>query len=287
MTWPTAVAVRCRFLMALLAAVSVVRSGVDARGQERGAIPAFEIVPVVEPLFTINEATFNRMMYGSGQSGDSLRERLDRALALKIADTNRTLGLSQDQRSALELAGRGDIKHRFDRIEDRRDVINRRLTQEEYLKLRQDLQAMQNAHGDDLFGEGSLYAKALKAMLSDVMAARYRKVEREKRQILYRARVEQYVAGIDNGIGLTADQRRRFVAVLLEETQPPKIFSNYDLLLVQYQAARLPEARLRPIFDELQWRVLGQRFGAARGIEQTINIKDYLPDPVMAEEVGR
>ena len=48
-------------------------------------------------------------------------------------------------------------------------------------------------------------------------------------------------------------------ALLLRETRPPRRFGNApDVALVLFQASRLPEAKLRPIFDYAQWRIVSQ-----------------------------
>ncbi len=64
-------------------------------------------------------------------------------------------------------------------------------------------------------------------------------------------------------LGLTDDQRRRFETLLLEETRPPEQFGVDDYQVVMSQAARIPEARIRPIFDDLQWRILRKEFAVA------------------------
>ena len=78
-------------------------------------------------------------------------------------------------------------------------------------------------------------------------------------------------------LGLTDDQRRRFETLLLEETRPPSEFGTADYLVVMYQAARIPEARIKPIFDDLQWRVLSDELALARNQERGLRKDGQVP----------
>jgi hypothetical protein len=217
------------------------------------------------------------MVYGS-VSPEAVRERYLRVLALKIAFVDRTCALSPAQRETLELAGKGDIKRHFDRIEEHRNIINRPLEQNDYVKVVQELQALNRTQSAELFGGESIFAKALRTTLTEDQAALYRIVQLEREQGRYQTRVEQYVVGLDNALGLTADQRRRLVRLLLEETHPPTAFGPYDLVFIQYQMSRLPEASLKPIFDDVQWRSLRQKIAGAQAGEAMLRAIGYLPD---------
>ena len=79
-------------------------------------------------------------------------------------------------------------------------------------------------------------------------------------------------------MGLTADQRHRLVAVLAEETRAPKKFGRYDYQLVMLQASKLPEAKLRPIFSDDQWRKVRRQMDQTRGLETYLKTNGFLPD---------
>ena len=47
--------------------------------------------------------------------------------------------------------------------------------------------------------------------------------------------------------------------LLLKETRPPRKFGDApDVALVLFQASRIPEAKIRPIFDDAQWRIMSR-----------------------------
>ena len=73
---------------------------------------------------------------------------------------------------------------------------------------------------------------------------------------------------LDNGLPLADEQRQKLVALLLAETKPPKRFGPYDYYVVTVQMAKLPEEKLKPLFDDAQWRMLRQQLNNMRAMEQ-------------------
>ena len=78
-------------------------------------------------------------------------------------------------------------------------------------------------------------------------------------------------------LGLSDDQRRRLETVLLAETRPPGKFGTFDYPIVMNQASLMPEAKLRPIFDDLQWRVLQREFAVARAQGRWLRNGGFVP----------
>ncbi len=97
--------------------------------------------------------------------------------------------------------------------------------------------------GEFPFGEGSLLAKTLKKNLVAEQCSRY---NRE----FYRVRVELVVSSLDQRLGLSREQHRRFVALIVEETPPLKRYGAYDAYAVIVQASKLPEDKLKSIFGD-------------------------------------
>jgi hypothetical protein len=54
-------------------------------------------------------------------------------------------------------------------------------------------------------------------------------------------------------------------------------------MVVQYQMVRLPEARLKAIFDDAQWRSFGRRVDESRAMEPILRDGGFLPDGVTKE----
>ena len=81
--------------------------------------------------FVVAEETFDRWLFGSTGDADSGRAYLESLLQRKVEDVNQVRELSLAQRKKLVLAGRGDIKRLFDRIEDERKEFRRIRTEAE------------------------------------------------------------------------------------------------------------------------------------------------------------
>jgi len=181
-------------------------------------------------------------------------------LTLRIDDIDRSCGLTESQKKKLHLAGRGDITRFFDRV-----------SEPSYGPAPTALDA-------GVLGEGSIFSKAIKKTLNEEQLATYEKTLEEKRAFRYRADVELAVAALANSLGMSALGRQRFVKLLLEETRPPKFFGSAENQVVMLQAAKLPEAKVRPIFDEAQWRVLSRSFARAIQMEQVLlRVNGYVP----------
>jgi hypothetical protein len=237
------------------------------------------IVAQMPNLEQVDQWVFGRF----GGSGGA-RTRLDSSLELRLEDLSRTCGISDGQKKKLKLAGRGDIKRFFDRVEE----VKRRFQAQNdpNANIWPELQPLQVEINAGLFGDNSIYAKAIRNTLSDDQAARYETVRRQRTSVRHRSAVEWFVAHVDKGLGLSDDQRRRFVALLVNDTRPPRKFGHGDYWYFMLQAASLPAAKLKAIFDAPQWRLLSRQFVQARGMEQWLKTNGVIPDDGKEPKTG-
>ena len=142
----------------------------------------------------------------------------------------------------------------------------------------QEIQPLQLELNAGLFGDDSLYGKTIRRTLSPEQAARFESLSRERKAIRFRATVEWFVAQLDKGLGLTDQDRLRFVELLVNEARPPRKFGQGDYWYLMLQTARLPEAKLKPIFDAPQWRILSRQFAQARAMAQRLKATGVLVD---------
>ena len=79
-----------------------------------------EIAPQAQPqpAFTINEVNFNQWAFGGRGDANTIRQRLDSVLTLKVEEVERACSLTEAQSKKLRLAGRGDIKRFSDRVDE-------------------------------------------------------------------------------------------------------------------------------------------------------------------------
>ena len=239
----------------------------QAAGMMREAI--VQLMPNVEQ---VDQWIFGRF----GGSGGA-RNKLDSSLKLRIEDLDRSCHISELQKKKLLLAGRGDIKRFFDKIEE----VKRKFQSgqnDPNANIWQDIQPLQVELNTGLFGDDSIYKKTISRTLGGDQLYRYESLLRERKLVRYKATLEWFVVHLDKGLGFSDDQRQRFVELLFSESRPPKKFGQGDYWYLMLQTARLPESRLKPIFDVPQWRLLSRQFDQARGMEPWLKSNGVIPD---------
>ncbi len=142
----------------------------------------------------------------------------------------------------------------------------------QFLAILQDRQALQmrtQRNDEGPFGDGSLFTKMVKTTLACEQFT-------ERSRDVFRARVESVVSSLDEQLGLSREQHRRFVTLIVEKTPPLKRYGEYDAYAVIFQMSRLPEAQLKRILDEGQLRLLDDKFLEVRPYARILDAKGYL-----------
>ena len=281
-----------RFLIRLLAAAAIVATmgaGQAARAQDDEEEDA-QAVPVRGAL-VFNEAQFDQWLFGNlGTSNAGMaHNKLDALLTLSVEDLERTCGLTSLQKKKLLLAGRGDIKRYFDRVEETRKKFQSVKNDQNQLGLMwQDIQVLQTAF-QGIFEDGSIFAKALKSTLSPEQVVEHEQVVRDRLLYRYQARVDLAMEMLNNNVGFTNAQRERLVKLLLEEVRPPRRLGQNDYYAVLYLIGTLPEAKVKPIFEEAQYRALKQQLNQARGLGMWLKQNGFVPadEPAANPAVAR
>ncbi len=270
-------------LLTVAAILAVVAGGSSARAQDDGeeGEEAPNPAPVVRmPAFVINDAQFDQWVYGNMglANAGAARGRLDSLLTLNVEDLERTCGLTPVQKKKLLLAGRGDIKRFFDRIEEMRERFTKgQNDQNQFARLWQEVQPLRNAYHAGFFGEESIYAKTLRATLTPEQVAKHEEVVRDRTLYRYWARVDLAMELLNNQVGFTDDQRRQLVKLLREETKPPRRLGEQDYYVVLYQLSRIPEGKIKPVFEDVQWRFLERQLEQGRGMEWFLRQNGFVP----------
>ncbi len=193
-------------------------------------------------------------------------------------------GSRKARRTSFGSPDAGDIKRFFDKVE----ALKRKFQQgqnDPNTNIWQEIQPLQVELNAGLFGDDSIYAKTIRRTLSPDQSARFESLARERTTVRFRATVEWFVAHLDKGLGLTEDQRQRFVELLVNETRAPRKFGQGDYWYLMLRMAGLPESKLKPIFDAPQWRLLSRQFVPAKAMAQRLKAAGVLADedePVQA-----
>ena len=251
-------------------------------------------VPAGVPV-TVTDAQFDRyerFVFGP-QGVDGARERLKSTLLWNLGRVDDTYELTAEQKKKLELAGQADIKRFFDGVRlQKGDPVHSRLI----LGLVQRLEDEEGQAGlpalkprvialgnparlnvqtlpADPFGTGSLFAKVLTTILTPHQLEKAREAERLS---FYRIRIRWVIFPLDKELKLTQEQHRRLVDLIANRTPPLERYGELDEVAILLQVSRIPEANLKPIFNDGQWRLLQAHFERANRMEKTLLEKGYL-----------
>lgn len=260
---------------AVLRGVVVLEADADAEG------PAEEAAAGAPGMmaFEYTEEMFDQWVYGGNGDGKDHRARLDRLLDLTVENVDRVCTLASAQKSKLQLAGRRDVQKFAERVEEARTKFQAvKSDQEKIGEVLQEIQPLQRLLQAGLFADGSFFSKTLKTLLTPAQAARHEREERERRAFAYEAKVHLIVAGLDDALGLLDDQREKLVRLLLAETRPLSAGSEFDYYLVLWQVSRIPEAKIRPLFDENQWIELQKQTAQMEGMAEMLRQQGLLPE---------
>jgi hypothetical protein len=247
----------------------------DADEPEEAAAPA----PPARQRVRISARQFDRLLFGNEGDSESARRIIEARLKSRIGFVDQLCGITRDQRKKLELAGRGDIKRFFDRVEKLREQILDAADIDRLRGLIVEAQELGKVFRQQLFADESIFAKTLRVTLDREQSARCYKLWDENRLLRHQSRVEWVALTLQKNLVLSDGERLRFLVVLLEETRPPRGFGPSDYHGIMYQASQIPESKLRPVFDrESSWRSLRAEFDDALRREPMLRESGYLPE---------
>ena len=204
---------------------------------------------------------------------EAVRDHLESRLIRVIDQVDQMYDLTPEQERKLELAGRGDIKRFFDRLAAMKKLFDR--PEEDRVDdrvNRGDIQSLRQEFQRNYFEDDSLFSKTLKRMLTSEQHTRY---EERDRVASYRTRVHWVLFPLDRELRLSRKQHQRLLDAIVKGTRPLEKYGELDDDAILLQASRLPEAQLRPIFDDAQWRRLKERFDQAKRMENILVERGY------------
>jgi hypothetical protein len=244
-----------------------------AFGQDDDVIDdAIEPPRAVMPAVVVRQAQFNpeqidQWVFSRWGGAVATRARLDANLELRIDDLDRACSITEVQKKKLKLAGLGDIKRYYDRVEDLKRKYATSAKQGNFNNnIWQEMQPLQIELNNGIFDDDSIFVKTVKNTLSEDQAKRYEDLMRRRAVERRRATVELFVVQVDKALGLSEQERARLIELLLNETPPPGKYGQADYWYLMYQLTRLPESKIKAILDEPQWRILSRQFMQARGM---------------------
>jgi len=149
----------------------------------------------------------------------------------------------------------------------------------------QDISPLQTTLQAGLFNEDSLLVKSLPHTLTAEQLERYGVIVRERRAFRHRAAIELTVALLEQNIPLRADQRRDLIALLTKQTKLGRRLGQYEHFVLMIQLDRIPEEKLKPLFDTMQWKVVKYQLSKIEQLESFLRQTGEWP--VMDDEADK
>jgi len=258
--------------------------------------PAAEDAPANRAV-VIEEAAIDQWIFQENQgkrgvqrnvTAAAARARIDAQLKAMVEELDQVSRLSEAQRQQLALAGRGDIKRFFDQVEKvRKKFAAARNDQNQVNLVWQEARSLKQQFARGLFDDESLFSKTLRKTLTAQQQAGYRAVLLDRRRVGYRVAIEESLARLGNGVSLRREQRDSLQKLLLDETQPPLLFGQFDQQIVLLRLSQLPPEKLREVLDKGQWKQLRPQLLQASGTEDSLAGYGVIEEPKLTTVIHR
>lgn len=221
--------------------------------------------------FVVSENQIEQWVFRSNNGNVSAKQKVDGGLKLEIDLVKTAISLTDDQEKKLELAGRGDIARFFNELNiQKKKFPAGAMNQERFNQMWQQIQPLTARYQAGLHGRGSLFHKMLPIILTSEQLEQYRQFERERQRRHYKAKIEIVLTVVDQRIPLTHEQRQKLIALILEKSEPPKVYGQNDFYLVMWRISQIPEKDIRPIFDDQEWKAFTRMTQQVRGMGQWV-----------------
>jgi hypothetical protein len=232
---------------------------------------------VRQPVWT--DDMFDQWVFQQDRNAAGARQRLDSLLGLRIEEVDRASQLTDAQKKKLQLAGKGDMRRFFARYETVKKKFQLvKNDQNKINQIWQDISPLQMSLQAGLFHEDSLLVKSLPHTLTAEQFERYDAVARERRAFRHRATIELTVALLEQNMPLRASQRSDLIALLTKQTKPARKSGQYEYYVIMVQLGRVPEVKLKPLFDTMQWQVVKHQLDQLKRMEPFLRQSGEWPD---------
>ena len=229
-------------------------------------------------FFQMDEQNFDANVFQPSGNAKAARTQIETKLKLQLDELHRVCGITDAQKQKLTLAASSDIKRFFDDVDRiRKKVKAGKIDQNAWNNIWQEIQPLRNRQSAGLFGDTSFFAKTVRKTLTEEQIQKYDVVVKERRKFRYRATLEVAVTNLASTVPLRHTQHEAIVKLLLEETQPPPTFGQYDQYLVMHQLGKLAEPKLKPLLEEHQWKLLEGQIQQYKGMEQFLIQNGLIP----------
>jgi hypothetical protein len=231
---------------------------------------------------------FDMIVFSSNGGVPEARSRLETRFKVQLDELDRTCELSDAQKRKLLLAASGDSKRFFGQVSELRRKFEASLPNQNgnpFNDLWQQVGPLQTKFQAGIYGPDSLYIKTIRSTLNTEQMARYRAMLDSRKRINGEAQLLGAVAAMERSAPLDSQQHEKLVALLREELADLPDLNGDNASWLHGQLSKIPEEKMRAIFDERQWELLkrvGNQFG---DVQEMVDMQEMIIEaqPVEAD----
>jgi hypothetical protein len=213
--------------------------------------------------------------------GTGAREALESRVDMEILRISQAITLDDSQTDHLKLAGHGDIKRFFDRVERARRqflAIQSRLERNNINEAYQLAAPLQQELTVGLFGPTSLLQKTIASTLDEQQWEAWQQEQERANRLRAERAVKLFIAQTQRQIPMTTEQRTRLAELLVGQAKSIRTNDQYTQYLLQYHLSEVPRGELESLFDPNQMKAIDRSIQQGRAMVNMLKQRGLLND---------
>jgi hypothetical protein len=237
--------------------------------------------PVSAQNATIGIEQFDSWIFQGTANRDQAKSSLESRIDLEITRITQTVTLTEEQKERMKLAGHGDIKRFYDRVEKARRQFLSMGEQWEQNRINEAYQLavpLQQELRKGLFGKDSLLQKVVVTTIDNDQAERMRQENERRLQLRKENAVKVFMVNLGRQMPMTSTQRTKLTELLIENMKSIGVDDIYSNYLVSYRLSKIPRDSYQALFDETQLKVIDQSTQTGQALKAMLKQQELIND---------
>lgn len=219
---------------------------------------------------------FDSLVFSMIRNATLARQKLEAEARIEIDRIDLTSTLQESQIQKLQFAARGDIQQFFEDV----DVARRQfhamqaaggVGQANDTEVYERARALSERLNQGIFDNDSLLKKVARGCLNAEQAKQFSEREQRQQKLNSDAAIMIFLADLGRTVCMTSAQRESIVEWATKNITLREPEHSYARDVFMYEMSELPQAELRSILDEAQYKAIQKNFQT--GIEMKGNLK--------------
>ncbi len=236
--------------------------------------------PAIQPAISMEQ--FDMWIFqGMPDRGKGAREALESQIDLEILRISQTIPLDEAQTSHLKLAGQGDVKRFFDRVEKARRqflAMQDRLERNNLNEAYQLAAPLQQELTVGLFGPKSLLQKTIASTLNEQQLEAWELEQERTGRLRAERAVKVFIAQMQRQVPMTSAQRAALSELLAAKVKSVRTHDQYTNYLIQYHLSVVPRETYEAVFDKNQMKAIDRSIQQGREMVNMLKQRGLLDD---------